>query len=262
MPEPKLPIGVNAKAAELLYTEQGSNHTIAVYARDNLRWMRFDDSEIQSVYDRSKPWHPFASYCKSMLAALCFCPEPKRVLNLGLGGGTFERFFAAKLPNIKMTTVESCPTVIKLAKRYFQLPSKIEIIQSSGWDFVRSSQTKFDMIFIDLFDETGHLHCVEEAKFYEDLALTTTDSGILVIDISPQEQDALLSILLSIRAVFYHVHLCTDLESSNMILICSRKPLPEPAEALTRAAQLSHSMDIEFAGSIKRFSALPTPEQS
>ena len=101
-----------------------------------------------------------------------------------------------------------------------------------------------------------------EAKFYEDLALTTVDSGLLVIDIAPQDEDALLSILLSIRAVFYHVQLTTDPESSNMVLICSKEPLQELAEALIKAGQLSDSMNIDFSEALQRFSKLPTPTRS
>lgn len=261
MLEPKLPSSVNAKMAELLHREEGSNHTIAIYAHENLRWMRFDDSEIQSVFDLENPWDPVAPYCRSMLAALCYRPEPKQVLNLGLGGGTFERFFAEKLPTTKMTTVESCATVIKLAKLFFELPEAIEIIESSAWEFSQSGRQKFDMVFVDLFDESGHLECMEEAKFYKDLALMVTDSGLLVIDIAPRDEDALLSILLSIRAVFYHVQLSTDPESSNMVLICSKEPLPELAEAQARAEQLQNSKEIDFGESLQRFSKLPIPTQ-
>ena len=244
---------------EPVHLEVGSDNIIAVYAQETLRWMRFDDSDIQSVCDLSKPWHPVASYCISMLAALCFRPDPAQVLNLGRGGGTFERFFREKLPRVNLSTVELCRTVIKLAKDFFELPQASNIIESSGWKFVQSCDRKFDIVFVDLFDENGHLACMGEPQFYTDLSSIVAGSGLIVIDIAPSDEDALLSILLAIRPAFHQVLLATDSESSDMVLICSRDPFPAIAQALNRAEQLRSYLGIDFRESIQRFSKLPTP---
>ncbi len=249
----------NFEEAVPIHLEEGANNTIAIYAQETLRWMRFDDSDIQSVCDLSKPWHPVASYCLSMLAALCLRPDPSQVLNLGLGGGTFERFFGEKLPQVSLTTVECCPTVIKLSKDFFELPEVSNIIESSGWKFVQSCGQLFDIIFADLFDESGHLPCMGEPQFYSDLVSIVAGSGLIVIDIAPSDEDALLSILLAIRPAFQQVLLSTDPESSNMVLICSRDPFPETPGALNHVEQIRNSLGIDFTEALQRFSKLPTP---
>jgi spermidine synthase len=157
--------------------------------------------------------------------------------------------------------VEPCPTVARLAKRFFDLSEDTEIIEDSGWDFVKSCQEKFDIIFIDMFDENGHLECLGDAKFYSDLHLIVAHSGLIIIDIAPADEDSLLAILLSIRPIFNHVQLSTEPEASNMILICSRAPFPGLAQTLILAEKLNNTLGINFSEALQKFSKLPAPVQ-
>lgn len=258
----KLSERAHYKEASSIAFEDGANNTIAVYAHETLRWIRFDDTGIQSVCDLARPWYPVATYCLSMLSALCLRPDPAQVLNLGLGGGTLERFFSKKLPRAKLTSVETCPTVIKLAKQHFELSEEAKIVQSSGQAFVASCTELFDIIFIDMFDENGHLQCLGEKGFYVELASIVTESGLVVIDIAPLDEDHLLSILLAIRPVFDHLQLSTDQESSNMVVVCSRNPFPDLAQTLVRAEKLNATLGIDFSDALQRFSELPIPART
>ena len=54
-----------------------------------------------------------------MLSGLLVAPEPKRILMVGLGGGTLPKVFSALTPEAQQDLVEIDEAVVTVAKRYF-----------------------------------------------------------------------------------------------------------------------------------------------
>ena len=60
-------------------------------------------------------------YAQVMTVATLYPEAPKKILMLGLGGGSISTYLGRFMPETAITTVEIDPGVIKAAKSYFGL---------------------------------------------------------------------------------------------------------------------------------------------
>ncbi len=85
---------------------------------------------------------------------LLWNPHAKRVLMIGLGGGSTFRAFNNYYPDIHMDTVELDPEVAKVAKRFFHVKEtpKHKIYFGDGRNFLRlNKKHKYDAILMDAY---------------------------------------------------------------------------------------------------------------
>ncbi|MEH6570547.1 MAG: hypothetical protein V7709_15815 [Halioglobus sp.] len=237
----------------------GQGHSVEVFEHNTLRWMRFGDTDVQSAMDLSLPWYPVAGYCIAMLAALCLRPTPKNVLSLGLGGGSVERFFAEKLPNVKTVSVEPHPVVTDLAFDFFYLPPATAVVESTGQDYLRQCKQQQDFIFVDMFDANGHLPCVAQESFHKLLAKNLSPGGMAMLNIVPADETELLALLQAIRPTFPHVILSAEADSKNVVLLCSGEPLTSKMKAGERSHELRPLLGIDFTTALSSFTSIPKP---
>jgi spermidine synthase len=94
-----------------------------------------------------------------MLGALYLSSNPpKKVLMLGLGGGTLVRALLDLLPESDFDVVEINPEVIKIAKQYFDFKTNknTTIFVQDGYDFVQKAKAlgaTYDLIICDVFSQ-------------------------------------------------------------------------------------------------------------
>src|SRR5438105_14590502 len=84
-------LAAGARADEVvLHTERSLYRQIVVYEDDGQRCMRFtrQTTARQSCITPRDPEHIVFDYLRMMLGALYVKPDPRRVLVVGLGGGT------------------------------------------------------------------------------------------------------------------------------------------------------------------------------
>ncbi len=70
-----------------------------------------------------------------------------RALIFGLGSSTLQNLLSLNFPNIKITTIESDPTLLDINKYFFNKEgsSKETVILSDAFQFVKNSETTFDL---------------------------------------------------------------------------------------------------------------------
>lgn len=120
------------------------------------------------------------------------------VLLLGFGLGSIPYMLENKYgKSYSYTGVEIDDTVIYLASKYVldDLKSDMLIINADAWNFVQQSETKFDMICIDIFtdDKIPELFLTQE--FLENTKSILCDGGILLFNhlgMRPQDTKAAL----------------------------------------------------------------------
>ncbi len=96
-------------------------------------------------------------YTRSIMVGLALNPSPKRILVIGLGGGSLAKIFAKIVPQSEVVSVEIDPAVVKLAKRYFDYTEteKITTQIKDGRVYVKRALIKkerFDWIILDAFN--------------------------------------------------------------------------------------------------------------
>ena len=117
------------------------------------RHLRSDLLTVQTVLDLRDPRRPRTFPLKAAARALKTCPVAGDILILGLGGGAFVHAAKALRPDAKIVAVEADPAVTEAARRYFGLPSEVEVVVGGALEFLRDAADKrFAFVFVDIFD--------------------------------------------------------------------------------------------------------------
>lgn len=144
-------------------------------------------------------------------------PEPKNILIIGGGEGATLREVLKYKSVEKVVMIEIDEEVVKLSKEY--LPSfnagafddsRVELLYTDGRKYLEKSDTKFDVIIIDisepLEDSPAYLLFTEE--FYEIVKTHLTKDGIITTQMGPTNPNSLLSfvsVYMTLSRVFQEV---------------------------------------------------------
>src|SRR5262249_49450848 len=92
-------------------------------------------------------------YTRVMTVALLYPPASKKLLMIGLGGGSISTYLGLALPEASIDTIELDPGVVSAAKKYFGLRenSRVRYLTGDGRVMLRRSQEKYDLILVDAF---------------------------------------------------------------------------------------------------------------
>ncbi len=147
--------------ARTIHTERSIYRNITIVENNKKRCMRFEtrrraisNQACLNLNDKDKL---IFEYTQSLMAGLAYNPSPKKILIIGLGGGTLPMAFAKILPETEVVSVEIDPAVAKLAKKYFNYTEtdKIKTSIKDGRVYIKravKNQQKFDWIILDAFN--------------------------------------------------------------------------------------------------------------
>lgn len=118
------------------------------------------DGTFASFY---RPGSPVTGSVWDAIAAPLLCLPPKRrrrVLILGLGGGSAARIVRAIAPDCAITGVEFDPSVVRAAREHLDLDELgVEVIVGDALDFLNAPPSRddgrYDVIFEDVFVGEG-----------------------------------------------------------------------------------------------------------
>lgn len=249
-------------AGRELRNEPCGEGRVEVRETDEFRWMHFGDAALQSVMRRAAPADPVMPNHGLMLAALLFVDTPKRLLNLGLDGGVFERFFRAHLPDLEVITVEKRPVVIRLARDCFGVAADHPIIECSAEEYLATTSATHDIILADLFDGERHAACVGDEHFQAHAAAALQPGGVLALNLSPTSQDDLLATLLAVRRHFEWVWMAGVTNHGNVVLLATNGPPLSATELAARAARWSDRLAFDLRDAAARLTRLPVRPES
>ncbi|HEX6100507.1 MAG TPA: fused MFS/spermidine synthase [Thermoanaerobaculia bacterium] len=159
-------------------------HRIVVQDRGPLREMKFNFL-VQSSMTRTDPLGPGLSYTDTFHIAPLLRPSVRRVLQIGLGGGTAARQFASLYPEAIVDVVEVDPLVVDVAKRHFGvIPSeRLRIHVADGRTFLARSSERWDLIIVDAYTASRYGDTIPAhlttREFFTTAAAHLTDGGIV-----------------------------------------------------------------------------------
>lgn len=226
-----------------LYSAVMDGLLLEVKETQRFRWFTYGGDTPQSIMDRSAPDALTTLVSHAMLLFVLFDRQSKHVLNLGLGGGTFERALAEHSA-FKMTSIESSQAVIDIAKRFFSMHSGSAPICQNANQFVQSTQEVFDVVLCDLFVEERLPDFLSSEPFYAEVKRITRDDAVLVLNLQADSEAELLEILVAIRQRFSYIALFEFDNYKNVIAVCSASELPDKHvlnERLAGYAQIDFS---------------------
>ena len=105
---------------------RGGGQGIEVSERDGVRYLHIGSTDIQSAMRVDRPYDLELTYSRCVFAPLLFAPVPRRVVTIGLGGGSIPKFIHHHMPDVAQTVVEIDPRVVAVARTQFMLPPEDE----------------------------------------------------------------------------------------------------------------------------------------
>ena len=148
-----------------------------------IRALHFGTPHRQSAMALADPHRLELAYTRSMLATLLFCGEPRRVLLIGLGGGSLVKFLWRHLPRCRIDAVEQRVAVACIARAWFGLPEdeRLQVWIADGADYVAESSQSgetYDLILLDAYDGLGMASAMLNAAFLDRCAALLAPGGM------------------------------------------------------------------------------------
>lgn len=202
--------------------ESPFNHII-VERRDNIAELRFrvgDRSMRQTVVDLTDPLRLMLPYYRSMLAGAFAQPQPRRILQIGLGGAALNRFLVRTFPEAEMVTVEIDPEVLAVAEEYmgYHRSDRDRVVIADGRAFVERARGMWDWILVDAYGGGSPPRHLRTREFYALLRDRLAPGGVAVFNLhgTVPWHEADKATLLS---AFPHVHLFSSRGAGNVVAL-------------------------------------------
>jgi spermidine synthase len=182
-------------------------HRMFVLDGDGVRYLRFDNT-FQSAMDLADPHKTVFGYTDYLQLGLAYAPSTKRVLFIGLGGGSAVKRMWRDFPSLELHAVELDPDVVRVARQWFELPTdeRLEVSTQDGRRFLQANDERWDMIVVDAYFADSIPFHLATAQFLE-LARSRLNPGGVVVSnvigaVQGDNSKLLRSMAKTYRAVF------------------------------------------------------------
>lgn len=155
------------------------------------RFLYFNTRLMQSAMRHAAPNALELRYTQKMVAFLLFCPRPKRLLLIGLGGGSLVKFCHQHLPGAHLTAVEINPHVIALRAAFAVPPddARLQTIEGDGAATLRTLDKGLDIILLDAFDHLGFAPGFADRDFFQTAFDKLSGKGVLVVNLAGDKRE-------------------------------------------------------------------------
>ncbi len=216
-----------------------------------LRTLRFErNGARQSVVKLGDPDHLELPYTRAILSGFIFCQQPRRVLIVGLGGGTIPMFLRKHWPDLTIDVVEIDGGVFDVAKQYFGFREdpKMHVFIDDGRRFIANCRDPYDLIFLDAFDRDSVPYQLTTREFLRLTRRAITPGGALVGNIWDRGSNRLHDAMVrTYQDVFDDVYLFPVPYVGNEILVALPRQARLSSDQLARrAADLSRQRKFPF----------------
>jgi spermidine synthase len=256
---PRKPVEVDG--SRILDEGRSAFSRVRIRQDGHLRTLAFvgdnDRESIQSGIDMREPDRLYYGYSEAMFLTHAVVPSVKRVLIVGLGGGSMLRFLRRHFPAVEIDAVEIDPEVIRMAERWFGVRSgtRTRIIEADGVEFITQSKERWDAIYMDVFwafdaeqtDASGIPKRFKTLEFLRALAPRLRPGGVVALNLHHKSSFSQHMALL--REAFPSVAAFKVPRDTNRVVLTSPEPnaFDAPESMISAAEDLDRRMDLGFS---------------
>jgi len=240
-----------AKASELRARLLDESYTKPFVTDDGeRRYLHFSAHLIQSSMRLDQPNALDLRYTQKMMSFLLFNPRPRRIVLIGLGGGSLIKYCYYRLPATQLTAVELDPDVIAL-RDAFHLPAddaRLQVLEADGADYLAETEKGIDVLLVDAFDKIGFAPSLANREFFEQARAKLSGSGVLVINLAG-EKETYEGLIGEAMAMFDDQVIVVPVrEDDNHLLLAFKEPnfTPNWRRLQTQAKVLRSKFDLDF----------------
>lgn len=214
------------------------------------RFLYFSFAHVQSAMQIRKPDDLELAYTRKMMSFALFNPKPKRILMLGLGGGSLAKFCHRHFADAEITIVEINPHVLAF-RNEFNVPKESErfrIVLGDAAEFVAEADQTFDVILMDAFDREGFASSVCNREFYDHLKRLLGGKGMVVANLAGDNKERAAHLRMLRRAFGENTLSIPVGFDDNDIAIAfgDMEYMPNWERVFERAVKLSDLVDLDF----------------
>lgn len=258
--------------AGVIFDEFSPYHHIQVIDNAGLRTLSFNGSAEtrMSLANRLRGHFEYTEYFHM---PWIWNPHIKRVLMVGLGGGSTQRAFEFYYTNVLVETVELDPVVVSVAKKYFAVTEhpKHKIHNQDGRVFLRRSTAVYDAIIMDAYTTSRYGSSIPPHLTTKEFFVIAKDrlatNGVLAYNIIGQvrgwKADFVGALYRTMNEVFPRVYLFPARETQNVVMIATRSAeLYDSTRVQRDGTGLLRNGKVKIAGFASRlrsFSNVPPP---
>ena len=177
-----------ALADKVIHREKSLYRNILVTQQAERRCLAFSikrQRRNQTCMNITRPKQIVFPYVRMAFAGLMANPEPRKMLMIGLGGGTIATTLMELYPDLKMDLVEVDEAVVKVAQQffYFKPDKNANVVILDGRVFVRralKSNQKYDLIILDAYNGDYIPEHLMTREFLTDVMSLLTPNGIAI----------------------------------------------------------------------------------
>ena len=153
----------------------------------------------------------------------------EHILVLGVAGGSVIKTLTEEIKfKGRITGVEIDPEIIKIANSYFNLDkiSNLEIVIDDAFEFALKTKNKYDLIIIDVFQDTRMPNFLFEEFFQNRTCFLLKDKGIILFNtmcLSDKDNLRNKKYLENVNTELYTARTIPRVEEHNELIILEKK---------------------------------------
>ncbi|OGR15724.1 MAG: hypothetical protein A2X81_06755 [Desulfobacterales bacterium GWB2_56_26] len=177
----------------MIHSNYWNGHLVKIFDNGDHRSLYFGSGHLQSRMSLSRPHELVLSYTRYMAAALFIQPAPERILVVGIGAGSFVRFFHHHFPDCLIDAVDCSAHVIAAARGYFHLPEedrRVTVHCGDGFQFLQEeARNRYDLILVDAFDDQGMAPTIYDEPFFLLCRERLNEDGVVSCNLWSDDQE-------------------------------------------------------------------------
>jgi predicted membrane-bound spermidine synthase len=214
--------------------EKGSEHDLILN----------EGQAVHSVYDPNRlltegPWDYFT------LAPLIGYRQyqgqkPRRVLIIGLAGGTAARQLTAAYGGVQIDGVEIDPRIIEVGRRYFAMTEpNLNAVAADGRFYLDRARNDYDLVVIDAYRQPYIPFHLTTREFFQDVRRHLSATGVVVVNVgrAPGDYRLVDAVTGTLGDVFPEIYQQDTARFLNTMVYATNQPT-QPDEV---AANLGHA---------------------
>lgn len=227
-------------SADVIDEKESPYQTIFISEANGIRRMHVGSLlDRSSAMDLKDSYRHVYEYTAMMMLVSGYVDAPKKILVVGLGGGTVTRTLRMIYPDAEITNVEFDPEIVAMARQYFGYAedAKMKLVVEDARRWMRKTTEQFDMILLDAYHGGYIPFHLTTREFLEIVRKRLSQGGVVCSNtwISQALADRESA---TYHAVFGEFHHYIGKLSANRIVVAAPGGLPSPEQVRNRLEDL------------------------
>lgn len=136
----------------------------------------------------ARPYALELEYQQQMMALGLLCPQPQRIVQLGLGAASLAKFCWRYCAPAHVTVVELEPAVVEVARGWFRLPpddERLRVVVADAREHITDPRHRHgaDWLQVDLYDSAARGPVYDDPAFYDACRRALAAGGVAAFNL-------------------------------------------------------------------------------